>query len=131
MIFIIAASGFCVDWRTTNQATVAWDAVNTLSDGSALPAGDIVKYRVYLANAITDPNKANPALIDETDLLQFTLTLNAEGRYLIGVQAVRYDSALAELGTSEINWSDVNGAATPNPFGIVHYFNPAIPMNLR
>jgi hypothetical protein len=122
-----------VEWKTTNQATVQWDAVATLENGDPLPAGNTVAYRVYLANAVTDPNKDNPTNLTPTPISQLTmtLTLNVEGKYFVGVQAVRYDESGTEIGVSTINWSDVNGAATPNPFGLVHYLLPATPMNLR
>jgi hypothetical protein len=120
-----------VEWKATNQATAAWDAVITLEGGDPLPASHTVKYRVYLSNAITDPDKANPALLGETDQLQFVITLNAEGKYFVGVQSVRYDESAVEVSASSVNWSDVNGAATPNPFGLVHYLFPASPLNLR
>jgi hypothetical protein len=119
-----------VEWKATNQATVAWDAVTTIEGGDPLPANNTVKYRVYLSNAITDPDKANPALLGETDQLQYVLTLNSEGKYFVGVQSVRYDNAV-EVSVSSVNWSNVNGAATPNPFGLVHYAPPAAPANLR
>jgi len=133
MTLVFAGSAFCVEWKTTNQATVAWDAVTTLDDGSAVPANNTVKYRVYLSNADSDPDKASPALLTAEPItaLEYTLTLNAEGRYLVGVQAVRYDENSTEVGTSTINWSDTNGEATPNPFGLLHYLPPAAPANLR
>jgi hypothetical protein len=131
MTLAFALPGFCVEWRSTNQATIAWDAVTTLDDGSALPAGHTVKYRVYLSNAVTDPEKSNPALLGETDQLEYTITLNTEGKYYAGVQSVRYDENTVEVGTSVINWSDTNGEMTPNPFGLIHYLPPAAPVNLR
>lgn len=126
-----AQAAFCVEWRSTNQATVAWDAVTTLADGSALPAGHYVHYRIYLANAMTDPDKTVPAILGETAELQYTMTLNTEGKYYVGVQTVRYDETDAEITVSDINWSDVNGEYTPNPFGLVHYLAPEAPKNLR
>lgn len=130
LLFVCSTVG-AVEWKKTNQATVAWDAVTTLVDGSAIPAGDVLKYRVYLANAQTDPDKANPALLGETDQLEYLITLNTEGRYWVGVQTVRYDSAGVELEVSTINWSDVNGEYTPNPFGIFHHLPPGQVKNLR
>lgn len=129
--FVFCGSAGAIDWKKTNQATVAWDAVTVLEDGTALPADDVVKYRVYLANEKTDPDKANPALLGETDLLEYTITLNTEGRFWVGVQSVRYDSAGVELEVSTINWSDTNGEYTPNPFGIFHHVPPGKPKNLR
>lgn len=130
-LWIFCGNAAAVDWKVTNQATIAWDAVITLGDGSALPAGNLIKYKVYLANAITDPNKQNPATLGETDQLEYLITLNAEGKFIPGVSAVRYDETGAAIDESAINWADVNGESTPNPFGLVHYIPPAMPMNLR
>jgi len=130
---VIIFSAYALDWQKTNQATVAWDAVTTLEDGTVIPAGDVIKYNVYLANFKTDPNKENPSLLTTTPIvdLQYVITLNTEGRYLVGVSAVRFDSEGTLLEESEVNWSDTNGEYTPNPFGIVHHVPPGKPKNLR
>lgn len=132
LAFVLAAGwAEAVEWKALNQATVEWEAVSANEAGDPLPAGDTVKYRVYLANAVTDPDKTNAVLLGETDQLEYILTLNTEGRFVVGVSAVRYDDAGTELEESAINWSDVNGEATPNPFGFEHYLKPAVPKNLR
>jgi hypothetical protein len=51
---------FAQEWHTTNQITVVWDAVTEMQGGAVIPETDIIEYRVYLANAITDPDKMNP-----------------------------------------------------------------------
>ena len=129
-IGLFVAPSHAVDWKNLNQATVAWDAVTTLSDGSAIPEGSSIQYRVYMANAVTDPNKTNPAVLGTIPNIEYLITINAEGKYIIGVSAVRFADG-AEVEESDINWSDVNGDSTPNPFGFVHYLKPAIPKNLR
>ena len=133
LIFSFVVMASAVEWKVTNQATIAWDAVTTLADGSVLPAGSIILYEVYLANADTDPNKANPVKLTDPPItaLEYIITLNSEGRFIPGVLAIRLDAQGAELGRSTINWADVNGDQTPNPFGLVHYIPPAIPLNLR
>lgn len=130
-LLFTSADVSAVNWKVTNQVTVAWDASTILVDGSAIPANHSVKYKVYLANAVTDPEKSNPALIEETDQLQSTITLNVEGKYFVGVSATRYDENGVLLNESEINWSDINGEMTPNPFGLAHYLLVAPPANLR
>ena len=131
LIILFAPYAGSLEWKATNQATIAWDQVTTLENGDPLPANNTIKYRVYLANAVTDSDKTNPALLGEIDQLQYTLTLNSEGKYFVGVQSVRYDENALEIEVSTVNWSDVNGAMTPNPFGLVHYLPPAAPANLR
>ena len=143
LIFSCVDISEAIDWKITNQITIAWDATKTLNNGSAIPTDNSVKYRVYLSNAITDPGKTNPVLLGETDLLLYTITLVAEGRYFAAVQAVRYDSAGNELMDcadesgnlisckSTLNWSDINGDNTPNPFGLTHFMRIGSPKNLR
>ena len=64
---------------------------------------------------------ANADLQGETSELTFTLTFTVEGEYVIGVRTVR----TTPIGVvySEINWSDVNGVSTPDPF-VVRYIVP-------
>jgi hypothetical protein len=133
LIFSFTFLSYAIDWKITNQVTIAWDAVATLSDGSALPANHSVKYKVFLANAITDPDKANPALVTDPpiDQLQHTITLNTEGRFIVGVSTIRYDENGNTVSESAVNWSDTNGENTPNPFGLMFYFPPAEAKNLR
>jgi hypothetical protein len=130
---LIATYANAIEWKATNQVTIAWDATTTLIDGQPIPAGAIIKYDVYISNADTDPDKANPTKLtaEPIDALEYTLTLNTEGRYIAGVKAVRFDTAGAQVAESEVNWSDANGAMTPNPFGLIHYLAPTAPANLR
>jgi hypothetical protein len=127
IVFALAFNANAVEWRTANQATIAWDAVTTFEAGDPIPENHVIRYRVY----IKPDGAETPGLLGETDTLQFIVTLAAEGRFIVGVQSVRYDENNIELSTSEINWSDVNGEATPNPFGLVYWLSPAVPINLR
>jgi hypothetical protein len=122
-----------IEWKAANQISIAWDAPTTLIDGQPIPADMVFKYDVYLSNADTDPDKANPVKLNAapTAALEYVITLNAEGRYIPGVKALRFDAAGAQVSESEINWSDVNGDMTPNPFGLIHYLAPTAPGNLR
>ena len=136
LIIAILAVVFCgfanaIEWTTANEKTIAWDAPTTLADGEPIPANHTLKYRVYLANFATDPDKTNPALLGETDQLSYSIVLNTEGKYIAGVQTVRYDENNIEISISDINWSDVNGEYTPNPFGIMHFIPTEMPKNLR
>ena len=130
LILSVAFAVGAVEWRTANQTTIGWDAVTLLDDGSALPAGTTIQYRVYMSNSITDPTKANPVTLTTTDQLEYTITLNAEGKFYVGVSAVRFDGT-EEVDESAINWSDVNGEMTPDPFGLRFYKPLPAPKNLR
>lgn len=94
------------NWHTANQSTLAWDPVTTNINGEALPADGVVKYTVFLANATTDPEKTNPALIAESiPETQYTFTLNAQGKFIPGVKSELWVAGeLVE--ESVIAWSD-------------------------
>lgn len=129
-----------INWVTANEKTFGWDAVTTKSDGTPLGETDQVKYNVFLANAITDPGKSNPALVaDSISKTAQTVTLNTEGKFFVGVQAERWvnegtadapDYILAS--SSEVVWSDDPTYVTDGvPFGWRYYLPPANPGGLR
>ena len=119
------------EWRTANQSTISWQAVTTKTDGNPLSAGDVVDYTIFVANSVTDPDKANPEEVGTTADLTYTITLNVEGRYFVGVRANR---ALVDdpdtVLQSDIAWSDDPAYATV-PFGLQFYLPPAAPTGLQ
>ena len=126
VVFSFASLAGAQSWHTANQVSVAWDA----SDGSTvdppIPQNEI-SYRIYLANAITDANKANPAKIaDDVKTTNYTVTLGTPGRYFVGVSAIR--TVEGEIvGESDIMWSDTSNPA----FGIQMFIAPPAPGGLR
>jgi len=132
IILCVAINAGAVDnWKETDQVTIAWDAVVQLENGDPIPSDNTIKYKIYLVNAIADVEKANPVLITETDQTSQVITMTTEGKYFVGVSTVRYDSTGELINESAVNWSDVNGEATPVPFGLMHYFQAKAPINLR
>ena len=131
ILFLTPYAG-SLEWQTANQITIGWDAVTTLPDGDPLPVGNTIKYNVYLVNSVTDPDKTNPVLLNSEPIseLRYTMTLNTEGKFFVGVTAVRYDGAEL-VGESTTNYSDINGVMTPNPFGVRYYVIPNPPANLH
>jgi hypothetical protein len=126
VVFSFASLAGAQEWHTANQVTIGWDK----SDGSTvdppIPQNEI-SYRLYLANAITDANKTNPAKIaDDVKTLTYTVTLGTPGKYFVGVSAIR--TVEGEIvGESEIAWSDT---ANP-PFGVQMFIAPPAPGGLR
>ena len=119
-LFFLTGAAWGQTWHTANQATVAWDAVTTLTNDDPVPEGDIVKYKVWLKNAVTG---GEPVDLAEVAELEYTITLNTEGRYFVGVSALRYSSEDILLNESIICWSDVIECTAEGPFGI-QYFLP-------
>ncbi len=121
-IFLLVNVAGAVTWHTANQITVAWDANTTVI------APDILKYGVY-TKMLPD---GSPVLLHEQDTTVVTITFQAEGRYIIGITSVRYIGSIdGERLESVVNWSDVNGENTPDPFGASYYIVPNPPLNLR
>lgn len=111
-----------VSFHNANQVTLAWDAVTTDVDGDPITG---VTYKMWLANADTDPTKTNPVIVKETADTQATITLNVKGRYFVGIQAW-----LGDL-SSVINWADEPTYQGTIPlFGLRFAVPPGVPKNL-
>jgi len=124
MLFILAPAALfaAVDnWHTANQFTVAWDAVTTLEDGTPVPANSTVSYKVY-----TKPDGA-PSPITEVasvTVLEATITLSTEGKYIIGIKAIRSVDAV-QVSESTISWSDDSAVvSSAETFGVLYYLPP-------
>jgi len=131
LVASMASYAIAQEWKTANQYVLTWDAVTTKTDGNPFSSGDVIEYTVFLVNAVTDPNKTNPVEVGTTAETTYTLTLNTEGKYFVGVRTNRtlVDDPDTTL-TSEVAWSDDAGAA-PTPFGVMSFLAPAAPTGLR
>jgi hypothetical protein len=116
---------------TTNQGTYAWNAVTTMADGSAIPAGSVIRYQSWSRSIVEAPTsgvKYGPVI----DTTSRTMTF-AEGTWFVGVSAERWGGTpSAKLTESAVSWSDVasvcQGGAT---FGFRHWLLPSMPGGLR
>jgi|ADurb_Leu_01_Slu_FD_contig_41_1951139_length_9706_multi_3_in_0_out_0_8 hypothetical protein len=121
------------NWYPTNQATVAWNPVTALSDGSPLPAGSVIKYEVFTAS----PDHQNVTSKGVVTVTSTVLSFQAEGRYIVGVRAIREFTDPADPQTvvteySETVWSDDPAyVGAEGTFGISYIFKPANPTGLR
>ena len=104
-----------------NPVSVAWDEVAPMGD-------DAISYEVFVAPVGDYPAAQT---VGQTDLLEMDVPLASEGDWVIGVRTVRTIVSNGEILYSEINWSDINGLATPDPFIARWYAAPAAPSNLR
>lgn len=114
ILAIILITGPCLalDWVLPYQATIVWDVLS----------GENVTYNIYTAK-YQDYESKN--LIGSTTETRYVVTIPTDTgnlRYVVGV------SAVVDALESDINWSDVNGVSTPNPFAFV-IITP--PQNLR
>jgi hypothetical protein len=102
--------------RYINSGTVAWDPVDKLTDGSAIPAGDVVEYEVYRA-AYPDGPEMLLATVTES-LYRFT-SPDDRTAYALGVRAKRTTDGGATVTYSGISWS-YDPLAAAEPFLIRH-----------
>ena len=128
IVLMVATAAWAITWHTANQSTVAWDPVTQNSSGDPIDPAEI-KYDVYLKNAITGgaETKITEAPID---LTQHTITLNVEGKFYVGVQAVRIVGGEV-VSTSAIAWSDDPQYVQGDTFGIQYFLPPKAPGNIR
>jgi hypothetical protein len=119
-----------INWITTNQITVHWDAVTTLENGDALPAGDVIRYLVY-AVEYPDGDRSAPVVINDVDTTDAVITLSSEGKYIWGVRPVRFiEGELVSQGG--ISWSDdTTKTQDGGQIGIQHYIAPMSVGGLR
>ena len=89
MVLFMAGIAMAIDWVPTDQATVAWDHVTSLENGD--PITDLTQryYIVYIVDyAQTDKEIAKEEQ-GETDQNQYTVTINRDGRFYVGVECIR------------------------------------------
>jgi len=104
IVFLLAGLSFLgLTWYGPNQRTISWDPI--IQPG--------LTYRVYLA---PKGQYGQATLQGETSENTFDLTLTEWGNWVTGVSAVEFIGTSTEE-ESAINWSDINGASTPDPFG--------------
>jgi len=126
MVVFFFSNAEAISWKNTNQITVAWDAVTTLNkngETEPIPTNSTISYNVYVA-PFTDKDSKIKA--GDTSDLQFTLTLENEGKYLVGVQSVRKNTNGTKLSESAIGWSDDPEITANDEFGILRYFAPSV-----
>ena len=135
LLAVVAFFFMCVTiqaqtWYNVNQFTCSWDIVTTDVDGDPLPVDGVLHYRLFLANADTDPTKTNPVQVADVTTLEATVTLNTKGRYFVGAQAVWIYIDNSEL-VSVINWADeIENQETVDLWAIRHQVAPKPPKNL-
>jgi len=106
-VFLLAGAALAIDWFPTNQKTIAWDPVITLEDGSSVPAGDTIKYNVY----VKDRSSSDVVFLGEVSETYALVTVSHEGFFYVGIETVRYladqsDPELGKLLSANIAWSN-------------------------
>ena len=126
-LFLLAPKTvLAVDWITANQATVSWDAVTQFENGELIPTTDIIGYAVYMASEL-DVDKANPTKLGVTTDVVYTITMQVEGRFFVGLQTIRKLDDGTTVSESVIGWSDDPAiVADGKTFGISFFYAPKV-----
>lgn len=125
LLFIMIVLSTFVHAQTyypADSLTVAWDAVT-------VPAGSTVEYAVY--SRATSQGVGEGTLKTTTQIPSAAIQFTTEGRYFIGVKAIRKVSG-QEVSSSDISWSDVGANCQGGiAFGAIYYSAPSAPKGLR
>ena len=113
------------NWVTANQLTIGWDAVSSLENGDQIPENSKIVYEIYTKDW-KDVSGTTMKDVGNTEDTTFTITLEQEGRYFIGVKAIRKDLTNNEiLSESTISWSDnPDYVSEQNIFGTRYFLAP-------
>lgn len=126
LIFILSipSLGFSQTWYTANQVTFAWDAVPKVQ-----PTDQTNKYQVY---SRTDTVSNGVKVGGEITATQLAVSFTVEGRYYLGVEAIRYPAGETVGILSDRAWSNIaKDAAGGVPFGVVYFVKPGSASGLR
>ena len=101
----------------TDQATISWEAVTELTDDG--PVVGVVEYEVYRTPypVVDGQNPGAHTLEGTVSSTALDVNLPNDGvSYAYGVRTKLTTDGGATVLYSSLNWSDVNGLSTPDPF---------------
>ena len=121
---VSAVPALAQTWYTANQVTLAWDAVPKV-----LPTDQANKYQVYSRNDLVSLGSPIGSEITATQLV---VSFTTEGRYYLGVEAIRYPAGEAVgIKSTTKAWSNVAADTANNPFGVMFFAAPSGASGLR
>jgi hypothetical protein len=125
MVMLMAGVANAQTWYTANQVTFAWDAVSKVQ-----PTDQTNKYQVY---SRTDTVSNGVKVGGEITATQLAVSFTVEGRYFLGVEAIRYPAGeTVGIVSATKGWSNVAAdAAGGVPFGVVYFVRPGSASGLR
>ena len=116
-IIIFAAPAIAQTWYTANQVTLAWDAVPKV-----LTTDQANKYQVYSRNDLVS---LGSKIGGEITAAQLVVSFTTEGRYYLGVEAIRYPTGeTVGIKSSTKAWSNVAADTNNSPFGVSFFAVP-------
>ena len=128
---LVAAVTFSQAYIYTANPILSWEVVTQFEDGTPFEVGDAVQYEVGRS---VDPvtNRVTPEqVIGITNGLSMAVVVPDDMTwYVYAVRSVVTTDGGSTVLYSTWNWSDENGAATPDPFWYRHPTTtpPSIPL---
>ncbi len=110
------------------QQIVYYDVVPITWDAVAPIAGSTITYEVIRVPAGAP---GSLEIVAEISGVEYDIPLVVEGDWIVGVRTVRTIDSNNERYLSPVNWSDVNGVWTLDPFVVRYYIVPPMPTGLR
>lgn len=110
------------------QQIVYYDTVPITWDAHASILGSTITYEIVRAPRY-EPELFE--IVDEILAIEYDVPLVVEGEWIIGVRTIRTIDGIGERLLSDINWSNINGVWTPDPFVVRYFVVPEMVKNLR
>ncbi|MDD1778548.1 MAG: hypothetical protein LUQ65_10305 [Candidatus Helarchaeota archaeon] len=129
-IFCISISASAQTWFTADRLAIQWDTPTLMTDGTPIPAVDVIKYNIYIKDA-TNPLTLPELIASDLTVLTYTVQFPRQGRFFIGVTARRYVGGTDYAGESAGAWSNDPAFTGGNPFGGVYYYLTNPPSGLK
>ena len=124
LFFAVPAMAQAQTWYSANQVTLAWDAV-----AKVLPTDQTNKYQVYSRNDLVS---LGTKIGGEITATQLVVSFTVEGRYYLGVEAIRYPvGETVGIKSATKSWSNVAADTANNPFGVTFFAAPGGVVGLK
>jgi hypothetical protein len=125
----MAALAAAEEIHYANRTTLQWKM--TWAEGQTPAPESEMAYKVYRTLA-TAPDKENPEFLAEIRGKDtFPVAFAKEGKYILGVRAVRYKPGKEEPIESPIGWSDVPENTYDKPFSVQFDLPPEAPTEVK
>lgn len=113
-------------YHVADSVTVTWDAVTTQGDGTALSADGAIEYEIFYAPM----DRSNPVSIWRGPETTATISLPAQGKYLLGIQTILVVEQ-TDANRSPFGWTDdpeivgdTDGDGVGDTWGLMWFMPP-------
>lgn len=126
---LVASSVLAEEVHYANRTMLQWKM--TWAEGQTPAPESEMAYKIYRTLA-TSPDKENPEFLAEIKGSDtYPVAFSKEGKYLLGVRAVRYVPGEENPIESPIGWSDIPENTYNNPFSVQFDIPPVAPTEVK